>query len=178
METRDDVEGPLARWRDTLEMIRFRCGTGGRPLPYLALATQLRVHENTIMAWTKSSVPGVEHEARLAELGGLPLRDLERLLDAARLALAQARVENERLRRERLRRLRPQPGTVMPIAAPSRKPRSSRRRRLAAVVFGLLTLGSGPAAAQPHAVDFEGPSLPLIGHGRRRYFREVSPAAA
>ena len=176
METRDGVDGPLARWRDTLEMIRFRCGTGGRPLPYLALATQLGVHENTIMAWTKSSVPGVEHEARLAELGGLRLPELERLLDAARLELAQARVESERLRLERLRRLRPPTGTVMPIAAPSRKRRG--RRRLAAVVLGLLTLGSGPAAALPRAVDFEELTLPLIGRWRRRYFGEVSPALA
>jgi hypothetical protein len=176
METPDRVEEPSAveRWAELLERIRLRCGEAGRPLSYLALATALRVHENTVMAWTKRTVPGVEHEARLAKLGGLPLREVEQLLDAARLDLARARLELERLRLERLRRVaRPQPGTGTPVAAPARK----RRRRLAALVFALLTpWGSASLPAAP--VASEGESLPLIGRWGRRYFGAVSPARA
>jgi hypothetical protein len=126
------------------------------------------------MAWTKRTVPGVEHEARLAKLGGLPLREVQQLLDAARLDLARARLELERLRLERLQRVaRPQPGTVTPVAAPARK----RRRRLAALVFALLTpWGSPNPLAAP--IECEGAHVPLIGRWGRRYFGEVSPARA
>src|SRR4030095_3679668 len=164
MESSDRIEdvSALERWAELLEQIRLRCGRAGRPLSYLALATELQVHENTVMAWTKRTVPGVEHEARLAKLGGLPLPEVRPLPDAARLALARARVARERLRPERLDRLRrvarPQPGTGTPVAAPARK----RRRRLTALVFALLTpWGSMSLAAAP--VVPEGVSLPLIG---------------
>src|SRR4030095_14478060 len=108
MEPPEHVEDPsaLERWAELLEHIRLRCGRAGRPLSYLALATERPVHENTVMAWTKRTVQGIEHEARLAKLGGLPLREVQQLLDAARLDLARARLELERLRLERLDRLR------------------------------------------------------------------------
>jgi hypothetical protein len=179
MEPQDHLEdlSALERWAELLERIRLRCGRAGRPLSYLALATELQVHENTVMAWTKRTVPGVEHEARLAKLGGLPLPEVRQILDAARLELARARLELERLRLERLERLRrvarPQPGTGTPVAAPARK----RRRRLAALVFALLTpWGSLSLPAAP--VDSEGARIPLIGRWSRRYFDEVSPARA
>jgi hypothetical protein len=179
MEPPDRIEepSPLERWAELLERIRLHCGRAGRPLSYLALATELRVHENTVMAWTKRTVPGVEHEARLAQLGGLPLQEVQQLLDAARLDLARARLDLERLRLERLERLRrsarPQPGTGTPVAAPARK----RRRRLAALVFALLTpWGSGSLLAAP--VESEGVRIPLIGRWGRRYFGEVCPSRA
>jgi hypothetical protein len=179
MESSDRIEdvSALERWAELLEQIRLRCGRAGRPLSYLALATELQVHENTVMAWTKRTVPGMEHEARLAKLGGLPLQEVRQILDAARLELARARLDLERLRLERLERLRrvarPQPGTGTPVAAPARK----RRRRLAALVFALLTpWGSASLPAAP--VGFDGASIPLIGRWGRRYFGAVSPARA
>jgi hypothetical protein len=179
MEPPDRIEdvSALEHWAELLERIRLRCGEAGRPLSYLALATALQVHENTVMAWTKRTVPGVEHEARLAKLGGLPLPEVRQILDAARFELARTRLELERLRLERFERLRrgarPQPGTGTPVAAPARK----RRRRLAALVFALLTpWGSMSPMAAP--VVSEGERIPLIGRNGRRYFGEVCPARA
>src|SRR4029450_8158926 len=76
-----------------------------------------------------------------------------------------------------LERLAPRPlmGTGTPVAAPalSRK----RRRRLAALVFALLTPWGSPSLPAAPVVS-EGESLPLIGRWGRRYFGEVSPARA
>jgi transcriptional regulator with XRE-family HTH domain len=76
-----------------------------------------------------------------------------------------------------LERLAPRPrmGTGTPVAAPA----SSRkhRRRLAALVFALLTpWGSLSLPVAP--VDSEGARIPLIGRWSRRYFGEVCPARA
>jgi transcriptional regulator with XRE-family HTH domain len=76
-----------------------------------------------------------------------------------------------------LERLAPRPlmGTVTPVAAPSIS--RKRRRRLAALVFALLTpWGSPSLPAAP--VESEGARIPLIGRWGRRYFGEVSPARA
>src|SRR4030095_15773970 len=94
MESSDRIEdvSALERWAELLEQIRLRCGRAGRPLSYLALATELQVHENTVMAWTKRTVPGMEHEARLAKLGGLPPPEGRQIPDAARRRPGGARL--------------------------------------------------------------------------------------
>jgi transcriptional regulator with XRE-family HTH domain len=76
-----------------------------------------------------------------------------------------------------LERLAPRPlmGTVTPVAAPSIS--RKRRRRLAALVFALLTpWGSPSPLGLP--VGSEGARVPLIGRWGRRYFGEVSAARA
>lgn len=113
----------LDRWWDWLAELRVRLGTHEKPATNLMIATALDVHENTVLAWNKDSVPSVRHEAKLAALMSTELKTLQRILDEARGDLLRRTLIEERTRLARQERLtvRPQPGTAGPSAVPSPK---------------------------------------------------------
>lgn len=165
----------LDRWWDWLAEVRATLGTREKPATNLMIAIALDVHENTVLAWTKNSVPSVDQETKLAALMPTELKTLQRILDEARGDLLRRKLMEERLRFARQERLtaRPQPGTAKLPAVPSQKPSvGSRRSRGRRKVVGAILLGVstawGSAAAEPRPVDLGTELTPSYRTRRRR----------
>ena len=152
---------PKRPWHEWLEALIAQHGTAR------ACAESLWIDESKLSRWRRPyfQEPTARDLEILAEKTKTPLPDLLLMVWAALRARDAFRVD-------------PQMGTAAPSVVPSPKPPRRGRRKLAAVAFGLLSIGSGSALADPLPVPSRGDGLPLIGHWRRRFLSGFCPIAA